>query len=309
MSDRDGHSHPGAGGLTAEADRRALFVALCLLVAFMAFEVVAAVAASSLVLLADAGHMLVDVGAIAGSLVAIHLAARPETRSHTYGMKRAEILAAAGNAIALIVVSVLVTFEAVSRLLHPTEVDGAVLVWVAAVGVAVNLVASATLSRANRRSLNIEGAFRHILADLYGFVGTMVAGIVIMVTGFSRADPLASLVVVVLMLKAAVQLLGPAVHILLEATPEDIDLDEVRRHLLELPEVRSVHDLHAWTLTSSLPMFTAHVVVSDECFSSGEAGRVLDHLQDCLAGHFDVAHSTLQLEAVGHIEHELGGHP
>jgi cobalt-zinc-cadmium efflux system protein len=224
-------------------------------------------------------------------------------------MKRAEILAAAGNAIALIIVSVMVAFEAVSRLLHPTQVDGAVLVWVAAVGVVVNLVATLTLARGNRRSLNIEGAFRHILTDLYGFVGTMVAGIVILATGFSRADPLASLIVVILMLKAAVQLLGPAVHILLEATPEDIDLDEVRRHLMELPEVRSVHDLHAWTLTSSLPMFTAHVVVSDECFSSGAAGRVLDHLQDCLAGHFDVAHSTLQLEAVGHIEHELGGHP
>ncbi len=303
-----GHGHDGAGGFTAQADRRALVVALVLLVAFMVFEVVAAVAADSLVLLADAGHMLVDVGAIAGSLVAIRLAARPETGSHTYGMKRAEILAAAGNAIALIVVSAMVGFEAVSRLVHPTPVDGAVLVWVAAVGVAVNLVATATLSRANRRSLNIEGAFRHILTDLYGFIGTMVAGIVIVITGFSRADPLASLVVVALMLKAAVQLLRPALRILLEATPEHIDLDEVRRHLLELPEVRSVHDLHAWTLTSSLPILSAHVVVSDECFTSGEAGRVLDHLQNCLAGHFDVAHSTLQLEAVGHIEHELGGH-
>ena len=285
-----------------------LVVALGLLVAFMAFEVAAALVANSLVLLADAGHMLVDVGAIGGSLLAIHLAARPETGSHTYGMKRAEILAAAGNAIALIVVSAMVAFEALSRLVHPTQVHGAVLVWVAAVGVAVNLVATATLSRANRRSLNVEGAFRHVLTDLYGFLGTMVAGILIVTTGFTRADPLASLVVVGLMLKAAVQLLGPALHILLEATPEDIDLDEVRRHLLELPEVRSVHDLHAWTLTSSLPILTVHVVVSDECFSSGEAGRVLDHLQGCLAGHFDVAHSTLQLESVGHIEHELGGH-
>ena len=192
--------------------------------------------------------------------------------------------------------------------MHPIPVDGAVLVWVAAVGVAVNLVATVALSRANRRSLNVEGAFRHVLTDLYGFLGTMVAGILIVTTGFTRADPLASLVVVGLMLKAAVQLLGPALHILLEATPEDIDLVEVRRHLLDLPEVRSIHDLHAWTLTSSLPILTVHVVVSDECFSSGEAGRVLDHLQGCLAGHFDVAHSTLQLESVGHIEHELGGH-
>jgi cobalt-zinc-cadmium efflux system protein len=131
---------------------------------------------------------------------------------------------------------------------------------------------------------------------------------VIVVAGFNRADAVASLLVVVLMLKASVELLRPALRILLEATPDDIDLEEVRRHLLELPEVKSVHDLHAWTLTASLPILTAHIVVTDDCLNTGEAGRVLDHLQDCLAGHFDVAHSTLQFEAAGHIEHELGGH-
>jgi cobalt-zinc-cadmium efflux system protein len=274
----------------------------------MACEVGAAVYANSLALLADAGHMLVDVGAIAGSLWAIQLAARPETGSHTYGMKRAEILAAAGNAIALLVVSVLVTFEAVVRLSRPSPVDGAVLIVVAGVGVAVNLVVTVIMSRANRSSLNIEGAYRHVLTDLYGFAGTLIAGVVIVTAGFERADAIASLVVVGLMLKAAVELLRPSLRILLEATPEDIDLEEVRRHLLDLPEVQSVHDLHAWTLTSSLPILTAHVVVTDECLNTGEAGRVLDHLQDCLSGHFDVAHSTLQFEAAGHIEHELGGH-
>ncbi len=291
-----------------DTDRRALTAALALLVLFMAFEVGAAIVSNSLALLADAGHMLVDVGAIAGSLVAIRLAARPETGSHTYGLKRAEILAAAGNAIALLIVSALVTYEALTRLVHPSHVDGTVLIVVASVGVAVNLAATMTLARANRRSLNVEGAFRHILTDLYGFAGTLVAGVIIVVWGFERADAVASLVVVVLMVKAAVGLLRPAVRILLEATPEDIDLEEVRHHLLELPEVQSVHDLHAWTLTSALPILTAHVVVSDECFTSGEAGRVLDHLQGCLSGHFDVAHSTLQFESAGHIEHELGGH-
>jgi len=289
-------------------DRRALILALVLLVGFMAFEVGAAVVSNSLVLLADAGHMLVDVGAIAGSLIAIRLAARPETGSHTYGMKRAEILAAAANGVALLIVSALVTYDAVVRLVHPSHVDGAVLIVVAAVGVVVNLVATLAVSRADRRSLNIEGAYRHILTDLYGFTGTLIAGVVIVVWGFNRADAIASLVVVLLMLKAAVELLRPALRILLEATPEDIDLEEVRRHILELPEVQSVHDLHAWTLTSSLPILTAHVVVTDDCFTTGEAGRVLDHLQDCLAGHFDVAHSTLQFESAGHIEHELGGH-
>jgi cobalt-zinc-cadmium efflux system protein len=245
----DGHVHDGAvhGRASDGSDRRLLVAALVLLVAFMAFEVGAAVFANSLALLADAGHMLVDIGAIACSLLALNLAARPETGSHTYGLKRAEILAAAGNALALLVVAALVTFEAVGRLLRPEAVDGAVLIVVATVGV-------------------------------------------------------------VLMLWAAVQLLRPAVRILLEATPEDIDLEEVRRHLVELPEVESVHDLHAWTLTSSLPILTAHVVVTDECFSSGDAGRVLDHLQDCLSGHFDVAHSTLQFESAGHLDHELGSH-
>ncbi|HEX3333353.1 MAG TPA: cation diffusion facilitator family transporter [Acidimicrobiales bacterium] len=300
-----GHGH---GPASVDTDRRALSLALALLVAFMAFEVGAAVYANSLALLADAGHMLVDVGAIALSLVAIRLAARPESGSHTYGMKRAEILAAAANGLALLVVSVLVTYDAIVRLLRPGPVHGGVLIVVAAVGVAVNLVATMAVARANRRSLNVEGAYRHILTDLYGFAGTLVAGIVIVVSGFDRADAIASLLVVALMLKAAWALLRPAVHILLEATPEDIDLGEVRRHLMELPEVQSVHDLHAWTLTSSLPILTAHVVVTDDCFTTGEAGRVLDHLQECLSGHFDVSHSTLQFESAGHIEHELGGH-
>jgi cobalt-zinc-cadmium efflux system protein len=306
---RDGHVHHGhAPGASAETDGRALTLALVLLVAFMAFEVGAAIYANSLALLADAGHMLVDVGALALSLLAIRLAARPETGSHTYGMKRAEILAAAANGLALIVVSALVTYDAIVRLVHPGPVRGGVLIVVASVGVVVNMVATLTVARANRRSLNIEGAYRHILTDLYGFVGTLIAGIVIVTGGFDRADAIASLIVVALMLKAATELLRPALHILLEATPEDIDLDEVRRHLMELPEVQSVHDLHAWTLTSSLPILTAHVVVTDDCFTTGEAGRVLDHLQECLSGHFDVEHSTLQFESAGHIEHELGGH-
>jgi cobalt-zinc-cadmium efflux system protein len=300
------HSH--THDVSPESDHRYLTITLCLLTAFMTFEVVTAFLSHSLALLADAGHMLADVGAIAGSLVALRLAARPETGSHTFGMKRAEILAAAGNGITLLVVAALVTFESIERLVHPVLVHGTTLIVVASVGVAVNVAATVTLSKANRRSLNIEAAYRHVVTDLYGFIGTVVAGIVIVTAGFSRADSIASLVVVGLMLKAALQLLRPALRILLEATPDDIDLEEVRRHLLELHEVTSVHDLHAWTLTSSLPILTAHVVVTDDCIRSGEIGRVLDHLQGCLAGHFDVAHSTLQLEAIGHLEHELGGH-
>jgi cobalt-zinc-cadmium efflux system protein len=302
------HRHDHVHSVGAGSDRTYLTVTLVLLAAFMAFEVTTGFLSHSLALLADAGHMLVDIGAIGGSLVALRLAERPETGSHTFGMKRAEILAALCNAITLLVVSVLIASEAVERLLHPVAVHGGTMIAVAALGVAVNVVAAMTLSRANRRSLNIEGAYRHVLTDLYGFIGTVIAGIVIVATGFNRADSIASLVVVGLMLKAAVQLLRPALRILLEATPEDIDLEEVRRHLLELHDVASVHDLHAWTLTSSLPILTAHVVVTDDCIQRGDVGRVLDHLQGCLAGHFDVAHSTLQLEAIGHLDHELGGH-
>jgi cobalt-zinc-cadmium efflux system protein len=303
------HAHSHTHAVTAESDRRYLTITLSLLAAFMAFEVVTAFLSHSLALLADAGHMLADVGAIAGSLVALRLAARPETGSHTFGMKRAEILAAVGNGITLVVVSALVSFEAIDRLVHPSAVHGATVIVVAAVGVAVNLAATMTMSKANRRSLNVEGAYRHVVTDLYAFIGTVIAGIIIVTTGFDRADSIASIVVVGLMVKAAIGLLRPALRILLEATPEDIDLEEVRRHLLELQEVASVHDLHVWTLTSSLPILTAHVVVTDDCITRGEVGRVLDHLQGCLAGHFDVEHSTLQLEAIGHVDHEIGGHP
>src|SRR5580698_3326106 len=218
MVEGHAHAHSHAGQPSVETDRRALTTALVLLVTFMVFEVGAAVASNSLVLLPDAGHMLVDVGAIAGSLIAIRLAARPETGKHTYGMKRAEILAAAGNGLALVIISALVTYDAIVRLLHPGHVHGAVLIVVAAVGVAVNVVATLTVARANRRFLNVEGAYRHILTDLCGFIGTRIAGIVIVTSGFNRADAIASLVVVALMLKASVELLRPALHILLEAT-------------------------------------------------------------------------------------------
>ena len=299
-----GHEH----GARLDDDRRYLSVALALIVGFLVFEVAAALVGHSLALLADAGHMLTDVGAIGASLVAAGLAARPPTETHTFGLKRAEILAAALNGITLLVVSALIAFEAVGRLLHPPAVRGGLLIVVALVGVAVNLVATMILSRANRRSLNVEGAFQHIVTDLYAFIGTVAAGIIIVVTGFQRADPIASLVVVALMVRAAVTLLRPALRILVEGTPEDVEIAEVRRHILELAEVVSVHDLHAWTLTSGQPVLSAHVVLSEGCASMGGAARVLDRLQACLAGHFDVEHSTFQLEPIGHQDHESGLH-
>ena len=295
--------------MSADADRRYLTIALGLISAFMLGEIVVAVLASSVVLLADAGHMLTDVLAIGASLWAIRLAARPATEQWTYGLKRAEILSAASNGITLLVVAALVAYESIRRLIHPPTVHGGAVLGVALAGVAVNLAATWVLAKANRSSLNIEGSFQHILTDLYAFIGTAIAGVVIMTTGFNRADGIASLVVVALMLVAAWGLVHRSGRILLQGTPDDLDLAAVRTHLLQLERIISVHDLHAWSVSSGLPSLSAHVVVGDECFRDGHAPELLDKIQDCLAGHFDVEHSTFQFEPAGHLEHEGGTHP
>jgi cobalt-zinc-cadmium efflux system protein len=279
-----------------------------MLAAFMAAEVITAVLSGSLALLSDAGHMLSDVGAIGAALWAIRLAARPAAGAWTFGWKRAEILSAAGNGITLLVVSGIVAVEAITRLIHPPRVDGGPVVVVAAAGIAGNIAAAWVLARASRSSLNVQGAFRHVLTDLYGFIGTVIAGIVILATGWTRADAIASLIVVALMLKAAWDLLAASGRILLEAAPKTMDLDDVRAHLLATEHVRDLHDLHAWTVTSSLPALSAHIVIDDACFTEGCVPRLLDQLQSCLAGHFDVEHSTFQLEAAAHASHEPGTH-
>jgi len=303
------HAHGDhAHGVSADADRRYLLIALFLLAAFMLAEVIVALVSGSLALLSDAGHMLSDVGAIGAALWAIRLAARPAAGAWTFGWKRAEILSAAANGITLLVVSGIVAVEAITRLIHPPQVDGGPVVAVATAGIAVNIAAAWVLARANRSSLNVQGAFRHVLTDLYGFIGTVAAGIVILAAGWTRADAIASLIVVALMLKAAWELLAASGRILLEAAPKTMDLDDVRAHLLATEHVRDLHDLHAWTVTSSLPALSAHIVIDDACFTEGCVPRLLDQLQSCLAGHFDVEHSTFQLEAAAHASHEPGTH-
>lgn len=274
----------------------------------MVAEVVVALQSGSLALLSDAGHMLSDVGAIGASLWAISLAARPARGAWTYGWKRAEILSAAANGITLLVVGGIVGYEAVRRLIDPPPVEGGPVLVVALVGVAVNIVAAWVLAKANQSSLNVAGAYQHILTDLYGFIGTVIAGIVILLTGYSRADSIASLIVVALMVRAAWGLLRDSGRVLLEAAPKGIDLEDLRTHLLETEHVLDVHDLHVWVVTSSLPAVSAHVVIEDSCFGDGHAPRLLDHLQGCLVGHFDVEHSTFQLEPAGHTLHEAGSH-
>lgn len=274
----------------------------------MVVEVVAGMVARSLALLGDAGHMLVDVGALAAALWANSLAARPATSRWTYGMQRAEILAAGVNGVTLAAVAAVLAVESVQRLANPEAPRGGVMIAVAAAGIAVNLAATLVLSRANRRSLNVQGAFLHVLTDLFAFVATIVAGILIVTAGLVRADPVATLLTVCLMAAAAWRLLRASGRVLMEATPDEMDIDEVRRHILELPEVVAVHDLHAWTLSSDLPVLSAHVVVEESCITSGSSPRLLAHLQECLAGHFDVEHSTFQIEPEVHAGSEPGRH-
>jgi cobalt-zinc-cadmium efflux system protein len=303
-----GHDHHNHD-LTGTADQRSLLFALGLIGSFMVGELTAALFAHSLALIADAGHMLVDVGAVVAALAAARLSTRPATPTMTFGYRRSEILAATGNALTLIVMAAVLVVGAVIRLLHPPLVHGATVAAVGAIGVVVNVAATVVLGRADRSSLNVEAVVQHVATDAVGFIATVVAGIVIATTGFSRADSVASILVALLMIRAAAVLLAPAVRILAEATPSDIDLAEVRAHMLDLEFVDSVHDLHAWTVSSGLPVLSAHVVLSDACSSPVDTHRVLDQLQGCLSEHFDLEHSTFQLEVAGHEEHESEGHP
>jgi len=291
-----------------EADERYLGGAFALIVAFLAIEVVVAITSHSLVLLADAGHMLTDAGAIALSIWALRLAVRPATTQWTFGLKRAEILSAALNGVTLAVVGTLITVEAIGRLIRPPHVGGLAIVVVAAIGVTMNLLATLLLSKAHRSNLNIAGAFAHLLTDLWAFIGTLGAGLVILFTGFERADAIASIFVSALMIKTAWSLLRDSGRILFEAAPAGIDLSEVRSHLLAGEHVRDVHDLHAWVVTSDLPALSAHIVLDDMCFRDGHAPQILDELRKCLVDHFDLEHSTFQLETPSHFSREREMH-
>jgi cobalt-zinc-cadmium efflux system protein len=307
----EGRHHGGAGhdhALGPDADKRSLRAALGLIVCFMLAEAAVAFAVRSLALLADSAHMVTDAAALVGALAVIRLAGRPPGGAWTYGLSRSEILSAAANGVGLLLVAALIFYEAIHRLIHPSAVGGTAVLVVALIGVAVNLAATWLLSRANRSSLNVEGAFQHILTDLYAFGATVVAGAIIVATGYRRADPAASLVVVGLMLRGAWRLLRASGLVLLQASPAHMDLTEIRRHILEVDHVLEVHDLHVWSLTTERPVLTAHVVVEDSCFMDHHAPRILDELQSCLGDHFDVEHSTFQLEAVGHTDHEPGIH-
>jgi cobalt-zinc-cadmium efflux system protein len=275
-------------------DRVRLATGLGLLVAFMAAEVAAGVVGHSLALLSDAGHLLTDAGALALSLVVAGLAARPPRGSLTYGLKRTEILSGLVNGVTLAVIAALVLYEAVRRLVSPPHVDARLMLAVALAGVAVNLVVTWQLAKAERRSLNVRGSYQHILTDLYAFIGTAVAAGVILRTGFDRADPIASILVAGLMLRAAYGLLREAGRVLLEAAPAGVRPEEIAAAMAGHPSVANVHDLHVWEITSGFPALSAHVLVrpSDDCHA------VRRDLELLLGERFAIAHTTLQVDHV-----------
>src|SRR5450755_4409765 len=284
-----GHSHSHAHG--RDAERGALVTALTLILAFMVVEVVVGVLASSLALLSDAAHMLTDAAALGLSLAAAQLASRPARGAMTYGLGRAEILSAQANGITLLVLGLLIVYGAIRRLVHPGTVAGGVVLAVALVGVAVNLLGARILAGGSR-SLNVEGAYRHILTDLYAFIATAVAAVIILTTGFSRADAIASLLIAVLMIHSAYELLIASGRVFMEAAPTGLDPELIGRALAAEAGVVEVHDLHVWEVTSGFPALSAHVVVraGDDCHERRRA------LQTLLAERFEIEHTTLQVD-------------
>ncbi|WP_329193072.1 MULTISPECIES: cation diffusion facilitator family transporter [unclassified Streptomyces] len=285
-----GHSH----GVAADADRRWLAIALGLIGGFMAVEVVIGVLAHSLALISDAAHMLTDAVSIVLALIAMRLAARPARGGFTYGLKRAEILSAQANGLTLLLLAVWLAYEAVRRLIDPPPVEGGPVLVTALAGIVVNVAAAWCISKANRNSLAVEGAYQHILNDLFAFIGTAVAGLIVLTTGFRQADSIASLVVVVLMVKAGYGLVRESGRIFLEAAPAHMDPDAVGDRLAGHPPVTEVHDLHIWTITSGQAALSAHVLVEP----AGDCHAVRRDLERLLAKEYGVTHTTLQVDHV-----------
>ena len=274
------------------SDRRALLIALVLITGFLIAEVVAAVIAGSLALLADAGHMLTDAGALAFALFAATLASRPAQGRWTFGYRRLEILAAQVNGITLLVVALLILYGSVRRLVSPSDVRGGIVLGVALGGIVVNVFATAVLARASRESLNVRGAFLHVATDTVAFAGTAVAGALILATGWDRFDPIASLGVAALMLWASWGLLHESSSIFLERSPAGIDPHEVGRALVGEPDVVQVHDLHVWTVTSGFAALAAHVLVAPEA----DCHAIRRRLERMLHDRFELEHTTLQVD-------------
>jgi cobalt-zinc-cadmium efflux system protein len=304
-----GHGHGHDHGLPAgNGYRRPLAIVLGISSTILIVEIIGAVLSGSLALLADAGHMLSDVAGLSLALVAAVLASRPATLERTWGFRRAEVLAAAAQAAVLLAVGVFVLVEGVRRLIEPPAVASGIMIVFGVVGLVGNAVSILLLSRIQAGNLNTRAAMLEVVNDALGSVAVLVAAAVIAFTGWVRADAVASLLIGAMILPRTWKLLRETVDVLMEATPKHVDLAHVRAHILAVDHVREVHDLHASSVASDLPVLTAHVVVDDSCFHDGHLPALLDQLQSCLAGHFDVAHSTFQFEPARHAAHEHAAH-
>ncbi len=290
------HDHAAhAHHVSPDADRGPLRTALALIVVFMLAEIAAGILANSLALLADAGHMLTDAGALGFSLLALRLAARPAAGAMTFGFRRVEILSAQANGVTLLLLGAFILYGAIDRLITPPQVRGALVLVVAIAGIIVNLLATWSLARANRGSLNIEGSFQHILTDLYAFIATAIAAVVILTTGFQRADPLVSLLIAALMIRSGGMLVKASGRVFLEAAPEGLDPRLVGEALVSQSGVVEVHDLHVWEVSSGFAALSAHVLVSGE--SNCHLAR--REMEAMLHERFGVDHTTLQVDHAG----------
>ncbi|GAA1792383.1 MAG: cation transporter [Arsenicicoccus sp.] len=300
-----GHDH-GVG----TSHRGRLAVAFAITATILVAEVIGAVWTGSLALLVDAGHMLTDAAGLAMALVAASLALRPPTPARTWGFRRAEVLAAGAQATVLLGVGIYAFVEGVRRLYEPHEVSSTGLLLFGIVGLAGNIASMLVLSTGRAANLNMRAAFLEVVNDALGSVAVIISAIVIATTGWVRIDAIAGMVIAALIVPRAIAILREAGHILLESTPKGLDLDDVRAHLLAVPHVQDVHDLHASTIATGLPVLTAHVVLDEECFTDGHAAEMLAQLQDCVAAHFTVSieHSTIQLEPPHHAEREHAAH-
>jgi cobalt-zinc-cadmium efflux system protein len=297
-----GHGHGHAEGRAL--DRSRLKVVLAVTLSVVVIEAVGAWISGSLALWADAGHMVTDAASIGLALSASYVAALAPTSRRTFGLHRAEILAALVNAVVLLGVCGYLLVQGVRRLVDPVGVDTGPMLWFAVVGLVANAASLSLLARRRDASLNMRGAYLEVLGDLLGSALVVLAAVVIAWSGFLRADSVASLVIAVLILPRALGLLRDAVSVLLETTPAHLDLDDVREHLGEVPGVVDVHDLHAWTITSGMPVLSAHVTVSDACLEERGVGSLLDEFTACVAAHFSVDHVTFQIEPQSHRDHE-----
>jgi cobalt-zinc-cadmium efflux system protein len=298
------HSHAPAGGTATAAYRGRLRVALSITLTVMVVEIVGGVMADSLALVADAAHMATDALGLGMALMAIHFAGLPPSGKRTFGYARAEILAALANCLLLLGVGGYVLYEAIQRFVTPADTEGGLTIVFGAIGLVANMISLTLLMRGQKESLNVRGAFLEVAADALGSAAVIVSALVILTTGWQAADPIASLVIGLMIVPRTWKLLRETLDVLLEAAPKDVDMAEVRAHILALDGVEDIHDLHAWTITSGMPVLSAHVVVSSEVLSAIGHEKMLHELQGCLGDHFDVEHCTFQLEPGGHAEHE-----